>query len=102
MSPPASLLNSLKDDIGAIQRFSTPSHGFQCLLTPLRMLVVPWSGSFRKKLVKVDLLAPGLELGGLFLSSVEQRLRRRRYPPPGRRKLAAAVGVRTIGAGKPE
>ena len=32
MSPPASLLNSMKEDIGTTQRLSTPRHGSQCLL----------------------------------------------------------------------
>src|SRR3954470_19770507 len=52
ISPPASRLNSLKDDIGTMQRLSTPSQRFQCLLEVFRMLVVPVSGSSRNNSLK--------------------------------------------------
>jgi hypothetical protein len=52
MSPPATLLNPLNDDIGTMQQCSTPSHGFQCGLARLRMLVVPLSGSFLSSSLK--------------------------------------------------
>src|SRR5664279_34534 len=47
ISPPSSLLNSLKELNGTTQRFSTPSQRVQCLLLTLRKLVVPPSGSIR-------------------------------------------------------
>jgi hypothetical protein len=37
---------------GTMQRLSTPSHRFQCLLDVLRMLVVPPSGSIRSSSLK--------------------------------------------------
>src|ERR1700761_3466431 len=47
MAPPSALLNLLNELHGTTQRFSTPSHLVQCLLFPLRMLVLPPSGSIR-------------------------------------------------------
>lgn len=52
MSPPSTLLNSLKLLNGTTQRCSGPSHLVQCLLFTFRMLVVPPSGSIRSNSLK--------------------------------------------------
>src|SRR5712672_3006813 len=67
MSPPSTLLNSLKELNGTTQRFSTPSHIVQCLLFTLRMLVVPPSGSIRSNSLKSTGLPLASSLAPRFL-----------------------------------
>src|SRR5207302_4767373 len=67
MSPPWTLLNSLKELNGTTQRFSTPSQRFQCLLFTLRMLVVPPSGSILSNSLKSTGLPLACSLSARFL-----------------------------------
>jgi hypothetical protein len=99
MSPPASRLNSLKDDIGTTQRFSTPSHRAQCLLLVLRMLVVPLSGSIRSSSFKSTWLPLAWSFAARFVvTSISA------FEDDGMPHLAIASSrppstLRTIGAG---
>src|ERR1700731_1004031 len=66
ISPPSTLLNSLKELNGTKQRFSTPSQRVQCLLFTLRMLVVPPSGSIRSNSLKSTVLPLACNFSALF------------------------------------
>src|ERR1700730_17037800 len=67
MSPPSTLLNSLKELNGTRQRVSTPSHRVQCLLFTLRMLVVPPSGSILSNSLKSTVLPLACNFSARFL-----------------------------------
>src|SRR3954470_23355509 len=67
MSPPSTLLNSLKELNGTTQRFSTPSQRAQCLLFTLRMLVVPPSGSILSNSLKSTVLPLASSFSARFL-----------------------------------
>jgi molecular chaperone IbpA len=99
MSPPASLLNSLKDDIGTTQRLSTPSHGFQCLLVTLRMLVVPLSGSFRRSSLKSACLPFASSLAARFLVASNSAFEDDGMPHLAIASSRSPSTLRTIGAG---
>src|SRR6202022_1918792 len=67
ISPPSTLLNSLKELNGTTQRLSAPSHLVQCLLVMLRMLVVPPPGSIRSNSVKSTVLPLACNFSARFL-----------------------------------
>src|SRR6201992_349686 len=86
ISPPSALLNSLKLLNGTTQRCSGPSHLVQCLDLTLRMLVVPPSGSIRRRSLKSTGL-PFIELRGALLGRLHERVRRRGHAPARRHEL---------------
>jgi hypothetical protein len=68
MSPPAALLNSLKDVNGTTDRCSTPSQRCQCLLRTFRMFVVPLSGSIGSNSLKSTIPPLASILAARFLT----------------------------------
>src|ERR1700730_9730860 len=66
-SPPSALLDSLKLLNGTTQRCSGPSHLLQCLLSTLRTLVVPESGSILINALKSTVLPLACSFSARFL-----------------------------------
>jgi len=76
MSPPSTLLNSLKLLNGTTQRFSTPSHRVQCLLFTFRIVGRATVQLHPEQFLEIDGLALGLQLFRALLGRVHQRFRR--------------------------